>query len=320
MNSIVDTFHGTSTTSSKEPASRSPALQTVFLRECVRVPLDRLLLLKTLKPGTKETQKYQQILASVQEIGLVEPPAVVQAPKQRGYYLLIDGQLRIAALKDLGVAEVDCLVALSDDTYSYNKHISRIAAVQEHRMIVRGMDSGLSPERLSKTLYLSPKTIRDRFRMLHGICDEVVHLMADVECPRKVFDVLRQMTPLRQMEAAELMIGQRNLSIMFAQALLAASQPDQLVPTPTKRLQDPVVSGESIARLERELSTLQMQVKAVEENYGPDQAELTIIQNYVSSLLNSAPVVRWLSANRRDYLTEFQNITDMKRLPVNDDV
>ena len=244
----------------------------------------------------------------------------MQAPKQPGYYLLIDGQLRIEALKDLGSTEVDCLVALSDDTYSYNKRISRIAAVQEHRMIVRGMDSGVSPERLSKTLYLSPKTIRDRFRMLHGICDEVVHLMSDIECPRKVFDILRQMTPLRQIEAAELMIGQRNLSIMFAQALLAASQPDQLMAMPNKRLQDSMVSGESIARLERELSTLQMQVKAVEENYGPDQAELTIIQNYVSSLLNSAPIVRWLSSNRRDYLTEFQNITDMKRLPASDDV
>lgn len=291
------------------------SMKTAFLKGCVRVPIDRLLLLKTLKPGTKETQKYQQIVASIKEIGLVEPPAVSRVPKQPGHFFLVDGHLRIEAMKDLGKTEVDCLVALSDDTYSYNKRINRLASVQEHKMIMRTVDNGMSVERLSSTLNLSEQTIRRRFRMLDGICEEVIHMLADVDCPQKVFDILREMTDLRQIEAVELMTGQRNFSIMFARALLAASSPEQRVARVEKTPEESGVSLESIERLERELAALQVQIRDIEDNYGPEQCELTIIQNYVVHLLNSASVVRWLSTNRRDYLTEFQNITEMKRLP-----
>src|SRR5690606_26225957 len=116
------------------------------------------------------------------------------------------------ALKDLGLSDVDCLVAPEDDTYSYNKRINRLSAVQDHKMIVRAMERGVSAERLGKALGLSPLTIKHRFRLLNGICDEAITLLADTNCPAKSFDLLRQMKPLRQIEAAELMVGNKNFS------------------------------------------------------------------------------------------------------------
>ena len=62
-------------------------------------------------------------------------------------------------------------------------------------------------------------TIQRRFRMLNGICAEAVELLKDTTCPLIVFELLRQMAPIRQVEAAELMIGQNNFSSMFAKAL-----------------------------------------------------------------------------------------------------
>lgn len=295
----------------------SPAPKSAFLLECVRATITNILPLKVLRPAVKASLKYQQILASVQDVGLVEPPAVMPIPGQPGHYFLLDGHLRIEALKDLGQSDVDCLVASEDDTYSYNKRTNRLSAVQSHGMIVRAMESGVSAERLGKALGLSPQTIKQRFRLLNGICDEAIRLLADTNCPAKSFDFLRQMKPLRQIEAAELMVGNKNFSVMFANALLAAT-PANLLVLESKTQPKHQVSTESITRMERELAALQMQIKVVEDDYGPDVLHLTVIKGYLSKLLANAAVVRWLAKHQPEYLKEFQRITEMTDLPSGD--
>ena len=294
----------------------SPAPKNSFLQECVRVQISNILPLKVLRPAVKKSLKYRQILASVQDVGLVEPPAVMPAANKRGQYFLLDGHLRIEALKDLGQLEVDCLVTQEDDTYSYNKRINRLSAVHDHKMIVRAMERGVSAERLGKAFGVSPLTIKHRFRLLNGICEDAVAMLADTNCPAKVFDILRQMKPLRQIEAAELMIGNKNTSTMFANALLAATPPN-LLAFERKAGPEQQVSAESIARMERELAALQMQIKVLEDDYGPDVLHLTVIKGYLSKLLANAAVVRWLAKHQPEYLKEFQRITDMTELPGN---
>ena len=90
------------------------------------VPLAQLTPLKFLRPGTKESHRYKQIVMSIKAVGLVEPPAVLPDTNQPGRYFLLDGHLRIEALNELGIMEVECLVATDDDTYSYNKRVNRI--------------------------------------------------------------------------------------------------------------------------------------------------------------------------------------------------
>lgn len=287
---------------------------TAFLNECVRVPIVNLLPMKASRPSVKSSLKYLQILASVREVGLVEPPAVMPVPKQAGFYFLLDGHLRVEALKDLGVPHVDCLVATEDDTYSYNKRLNRLSAVQDHKMIFQAIGLGASAERLGRSLGISPKTIQHRFRLLNGICDEAVELLVDTACPAKVFDILRQMKPIRQMEAAELMTGNKNFSVMFANALLANTLPHQLV-TESKVAGGELVSAETIARVERELASLQMQIKGIDESFGLDVLHLTIVKGYLVKLLSNANVVKWLATHQPEYLMEFQSITEMTELP-----
>lgn len=288
--------------------------KNAFLNDCVRVKIANILPLKVSRPAVKESHKYQQIFASIQDVGLVEPPAVTPVPGRNGYYFLLDGHLRIEALKDLGELEVDCLVATDDDTYSYNKRTNRLSAVHSNKMIVRAMDRGVSAERLGKALGLSPLTIKQKFRLLNGICEEAIGLLGDTNCPANVFNLLRQMKPLRQIEAAELMLGNKNLSVMFAKALLAATPPDQLA-IQRKNQPQQQVSAESLARLERELAALQMQIKTVEDDYGPDVLHLTVIKGYLTKLLANAAVVRWLARHQPEYLKEFQSIAELTELP-----
>jgi hypothetical protein len=283
-----------------------------FERDIVVLKLAQIIALKSLRPGAKESKKYTQILSSVRAIGLVEPPVVTPDPKKQGMYFLLDGLLRIEALKDIGNDEVECLVSTDDEAYTYNKRINRLSAVQEHRMIVRAMDRSVPAEKIAEALELDVGTIRRRFRMLDGICAEAIEMLKETNCPMKSFDILRQMAPIRQVEAADLMIGQNNFSTMFARALLAATPENQLVdPRKKKPTRGNPVTSEQIARMERELASLQSQVKSVEESFGIDNLHLTVAKGYVTKILSNTRVTRWLEQNRQEYLGEFRSIAEI---------
>lgn len=194
-----------------------------FERETVTVPIDAIVALKSLREGVRESRKFAQIVSSIKAIGLVEAPAVVPDTQHPGKYFLLDGHLRIEALKQLEVQSVDCLIATDDETYTYNKRVNRLPPVQEHRMIVRAIERGVASAMIADALGLEVQSIRRRFRLLDGITPEAADMLKDTNCSMKVFDILRRMSAVRQIEAADLMIGQNNFTLMFARALLAAT-------------------------------------------------------------------------------------------------
>lgn len=290
-------------------------VKLAFECDIVVLRLDQIFPLKTLRPGAKESKKYAQIISSVRAIGLVEAPVVTPDPKRADAYFLLDGLMRIEALRDLRISEVECLVSTDDEAYTYNKRINRLAAIQEHRMIVRAVERGVPADRIAKALGLDVITIHRRFRMLDGICADVAEMLKDAACPLSVFELLRQMAPIRQVEAAELMIGQSNFSTMFAKALLVATPENQLVDLRKRKPGGPTaVTSEQLARMERELASLQSQVKSVEESYGVDNLHLTVAKGYVTKLLANARVVRWLAHSRQEYLSEFQAIAEIESI------
>lgn len=286
-----------------------------FERETVTVPIDSLVALKSLRDGVRESRKFAQIVSSVQAIGLVEAPVVVPDVQHPGQYLLLDGHLRVEALKQLEIRSVDCLIATDDETYTYNKRVNRLPPVQEHRMIVRAIERGVPSSMIADALGLEVQSIRRRFRLLDGITEEAAEMLKDTNCSMKVFDILRRMSAVRQIEAADLMIGQNNFTLMFARALLAATPEEQLVAQ--RKSTKPDVSGptsQQIARMERELAALQTQVKSVEESYGIDNLHLTVARGYVAKLLGNPQVWRWLSNHRQEYLAEFQRIAEIEAI------
>jgi RepB plasmid partitioning protein/ParB-like nuclease domain len=290
-------------------------VKLAFERESVVVAIQHLAPLKTLRPGTKESKKYDQIVRSIRAIGLIEAPVVAPDPKRAGQYLLLDGHVRIEALKDLGIVEVECLISTDDETYTFNKRINRLVPVQEHRMIVKAVERGVPEHQIAEALGLEVTSVRRRSRMLDGVCAEAIELLKDSPCALGLFDFLRRMTPVRQVEAAELMVGQSNFTGIFAKALLVATPEGQLVDTRKKKLEGgPTVTSEQIAKMERELVSLQCQVKSVEDTYGVDNLHLTVAKGYVAKLLANERVVRWLAHSRQEYLTEFQAIAELETI------
>jgi hypothetical protein len=297
------------------PDLEGAGVKLAFERQSVVVSLMQIVPLKTLRAGAKDSKKYAQIVGSVRAVGLVEAPVVTPDPKRPGKYFLLDGHLRIEALKDIGITEVECLISTDDETYTYNKRVNRIVPVQEHRMIMRAVERGVPESRIAEALGLEATSVRRRARMLDGICSDAVEMLKDSPCAFAVFDVLRRMAPVRQLEAAELMVGQGNFTAMFAKALLVATPERQLAGPPKKKPEGTsAVTLEQIARMERELASLQNQVKSVEDTYGVDNLHLTVARGYIAKLLANARIVRWLSQRRQEYLTEFQSIAEVETI------
>lgn len=290
--------------------SQSKAVAIAFEHDCITIAIAELLPLKTLPPTLKSGQKYRQIAASIREVGPVEPPVVARDPGQPGKYLILDGHVRIEVLKDAGATEVECLVATDDEAFTYNKRISRLSAVQEHKMIRRAVDRGVSEEKIAKALDINPQSVRRKVRLLNGICDEAVSVLKDKPCPMAVFEILRKMKSLRQIEAAELLVNANNYGVAFASAILAGTPQSQLVEgAKPKRIMG--ITPEAMARMERELARLQEGVTSIQDTYGKDHLHLTVIKGYLVRLLGNARIIRYLMQNRPELLSEFQAIAEM---------
>jgi len=76
--------------------------------------------MRQVPPTTKQTLKYKRILASIGEVGIVEP--LVLAPRRDNAepHMLVDGHLRYAALEELGATTAPCLIANDDEGFTYN--------------------------------------------------------------------------------------------------------------------------------------------------------------------------------------------------------
>lgn len=85
----------------------SKTVKLAFESKGIHLDLLQLVPLKTMRPGTKESRKYAQILRSVKAIGLVEAPVVSRDPTDPDKFFLLDGHLRIEALRDLGIDQIE---------------------------------------------------------------------------------------------------------------------------------------------------------------------------------------------------------------------
>ncbi len=193
-------------------------------------------------------------------------------------------------------SETRCLVADDDEAFTYNKRINRLATIQEHYMIVRALERGVSEEKLARALNLDVKGIKRQRTLLEGVCPEVIELLQDKTINSRAFEILRKMKPARQVEVAEIMVSVGNFTMAYAEGLLfgATRQADLAHPDKPKRVGG--MTPEQMARLERETETVNQDFKALEETYGDDVLNLVVASGYVGRLIANAEIERYLEA------------------------
>ena len=96
------------------PRHASPVSHDIklgFDTRTIELDISQIMPLKVIAPKVKEHAKYKQIRASIQEVGIIEPPVVAPSKNKVNGYVLLDGHLRLEVLKELGIAQVVCLVS-----------------------------------------------------------------------------------------------------------------------------------------------------------------------------------------------------------------
>ena len=284
-------------------------VQIAFEPQGMVVSITQILPLKQIKPSIVSTQKYQQVLSSVLEVGIIEPLIIYPENGRPNSFLLLDGHIRLAVLKQIGETQARCLIATDDETYTYNKRINRMATIQEHNMILKATRSGVSEERIAKVLRVDIASIRAKRDLLNGICMEAAELLKNRRVSLGVFSILRKMKPMRQIEVAELLSASTNCSVPYAKALLAATHPDMLhEPDKSKMVEG--LSPEQVAKMEKEMEVLQRDLKLVEESHGNQVLNLVLARSYLARLFDNGRVARYLGQYHADIFRELQAVCE----------
>ena len=284
-----------------------PIVRMAFEDVELRIAIAQIQPIKLVSDEIRKTAKYAKIAASIREVGIVEPPVVARDRSEADKFLLLDGHLRIDVLKGMGKTEVICLISTDDEAFTYNKRVNRLAVIQEHKMIVKAIQRGVPEERIAKALNVDIQNIVRKRRLLEGICPEVAEILKDKSIAIFTFTELRKLVPLRQIEAAELMVAMNKFTINYAKSLVAATPQSQLVES-DKPKHVRGLSEEQIALMERESVSLQREFKIAEKSYGADHLDLVLTNGYVGKLLGNARVVRYLAQHQPDILSEFQKL------------
>lgn len=271
----------------------------------ITLPIDCVVPTRVITDKVRSGRKFKRIRTSLAEVGLVEP--LVVAPAQQGKHLLLDGHSRLAILRENGAAQVHCLVATDDEAFTYNKRVSHLATIQEHRMIVRALERGVPEQRMATTLNVDVGHIRQLRTLLDGICAEAVELLKDKQINTRVFRLMRRMKPLRQIEVAELMVAAGNYTASYAELLLVGTNQRHLL-HPEKPKKVGGLSAEQIAKMERELETVSTDFRNAEEAYGRNVFDLVLARAYVGKLLRNEEVMRFLARNHPDIHEGFKSI------------
>ena len=281
--------------------------------EMITLKLSGILPLKTITVEMKRSAKYHCIVASVRELGVIEPLVVYPDSGNAENYVLLDGHIRLEVLKDLGQGTVECLIAMDDEAFTYNHKVNRLSGIQEHFMIIRAIKHGVSEERIAKSLNVHVANIRRKRDMLDGICQEAVELLKDKRTATGALREMKKVKAMRQIEMAELMIASRNVSVAYAKCLYAATPADQLVEA-DKPKEVGALSTTEMSRMEHELESLSQDFNLIEDTHGRNVLNLVLVVSYLKKILDNAGVVRYLSRSYPEILTEFQKVTDAKSL------
>lgn len=250
-------------------------------------------------------KKFCKVLSSIRAVGVIEPLIVFPAGENK--FVLLDGHIRLIAARQLELTSLPCLVAKDDESFTYNRRVNRLATIQEHLMVKKALQRGLSEERLAEALDVDVGSIHRKARLLDGICDEAVRLLKDYEFAYKVTETLRLMKPSRQVEVVELMIAANQISASYCKAFLMATAPDLLVDK-KRPLFKTSSSADSIIRLERELSNVTQRYKMIEQSYGQDALTLVLLRGYINKLLDNEAIIRFIFKKHPELLGELQTL------------
>jgi hypothetical protein len=288
-------------------------VEMTFKPDAILVPIDKIVPLRKVPGDIHKFERYSRILASLKEVGLIEPLILFPQKSVDGSYLLLDGTLRLHGLRTLGYTEVLCLVATEDETYTYNQKVNLMTPIQEHFMILKAIKAGVPEGRIAGTLNINVARVREKQNLLAGICPEAIELIKDKRIPSASLREMKRVIPIRQVEMAELMVSMNNFSLPFAKCLYGGTSDDQKLESERHKEQRCGPGADSVA-MNSELENLTRAFKAVHESHGENVLNLVPLVGYLRTLLANSRVFKFLNQRHPDIVAGLQKIVQAPEL------
>lgn len=291
----------------------SQIVQAAFDLGGVTLPLSAIHPIRQIRPTDHAFGKYRSMLASIREVGVIEPLIVHPQRGTKGAYLLLDGHMRLKALLELKRTEAFCLVAKDDDAFTYNDKVNRLSLIQEHAMIMRAIELGVSAEQIAKALDLDVARIKASLNLLDGIHPEAVDLLKDKPITAAALRCFKKAKAVRQIDMAQLMVSSSNYTRGYADALIVGTPSDQLLQGHKSKMPRGL-SGDEVVRMEKEMEVLERDYRLSQDQFGENSLHLNATQRYVTRLLGNAKVRKFLGNRYPEVLEEFQALAALEVL------
>lgn len=291
----------------------SGKVSAAFALDGVTLPLSAIHPIRQVKPTDHAFGKYKAVLSSIREVGVIEPFMVFPQRGAKGSYLLMDGHMRLKALQELGRTEAFCLVANTDDPFTYNDKVNRLSLIQEHAMIVRAIEHGVTADQISKALSVDVSKVRASINLLEGIDPEAVEILKDKPITAAALRLYRKAKPMRQVDMAQLMVSGSNYTRAYADALIIGTPAEQLVGG-SKPKAPQGISDEEVVRMEKEMEVLERDYRLHQDGFGENSLHLNAVQRYVKRLLENAKVKRFMTNRYPELLEELQELAALDSL------
>jgi hypothetical protein len=247
-------------------------------------------------------------------VGLIEPLSWRKADKTPASTCCSMGTCGCCA-GQLGFTDAPCLIATDDESYTYNNRINRLSTIQEHFMIRRAVERGVTPERLAKALSVDISHITKKINLLDGICPEAV------DCSRiKHFSANWAGTAQDEADAAGRVRrtdGGRQQHDRRLRRGAAGGHDSQHAgqrnPQESSKVSPPI----KWRRWSAKWLTWRVSSSWSSSPMGRTCCNLVLARGYLTKLLDNEAVIRFLSQNNPDILREFSGIVQATSLDGN---
>jgi hypothetical protein len=262
--------------------------------------------------ATERRAKQRRLTASIGRAGLIQPIVVRDQQGATGRYLLLDGYNRYQALVRLRTETAECLYTSDEAAVPHAPMVCHLTVYQQHAMVLRGIERGLTEMDLRRELGFSRMTVQRLLNLVRGIGDEALARLRCTWAPRVVYDQLRKARPSRQVRIADLMLAMNNFSEAYVTALIASSAPGDLL-DPACRHNIEGLRPADIARFERARQPLEEGYLRACRDYGVLSLHLAVLASYVRELLNNPRVDHCLAQRHPAIHAELQRIAEPYR-------
>ncbi|MDX8492503.1 plasmid partitioning protein RepB C-terminal domain-containing protein [Mesorhizobium sp. VK22B] len=149
-------------------------------------------------------------------------------------------------------------------------------------------------------------------QLVGGICLDVLDLLNDFGAPLKIFPLLREVVPGRQVEIVRLMIALDRVQFRVVRVLIALTPRSQLTDPFARRKQYEGISPSQLAAMETDLAKVSHEYLSVASTHGATVLNLIAVTSYFDRLLNSPKLVRFLARNFVGHLEVYQKLLDFR--------